>query len=208
MDLTRREFEVLQLLAQTEGKVLQREEIYQAVWGYAMAHGDRSVDVFVRKVRQKLEKASPDWAYVHTHFGVGYRFQPERAGGDEGDCALEPPGERARSRSTARWTRTCAARRGSRAPVDRASAAARSSAAPALTRPAAACPDAIRQQLPGPFAHELQPTAVAAPRRSAPRRPAERRRAGRTVRVRGHERDQAAAPAYVPGARASSPCRR
>jgi DNA-binding response OmpR family regulator len=83
VDLTRREFEVLQLLAQAEGKVLQREEIYQAVWGYAMAHGDRSVDVFVRKVRQKLEKASPDWSYIHTHFGVGYRFEPERRGGPE-----------------------------------------------------------------------------------------------------------------------------
>jgi len=77
VDLTRREFEVLQLLAQSEGKVLQREEIYQLVWGYAMAHGDRSVDVFVRKVRQKLETASPDWSYIHTHFGVGYRFDPE-----------------------------------------------------------------------------------------------------------------------------------
>jgi DNA-binding response OmpR family regulator len=42
-----------------------------------MAHGDRSVDVFVRKVRQKLEKASPRWTYVHTHFGLGYRFEPE-----------------------------------------------------------------------------------------------------------------------------------
>jgi DNA-binding response OmpR family regulator len=81
VDLTRREFEVLQLLADAEGKVLQREEIYQAVWGYAMAHGDRSVDVFVRKVRQKLEKASPDWSYIHTHFGVGYRFDPERPDG-------------------------------------------------------------------------------------------------------------------------------
>ena len=91
VDLTRREFEVLQLLAQTEGKVLQREEIYQSVWGYAMAHGDRSVDVFVRKVRQKLEKASPDWNYIHTHFGVGYRFQPERAGGDDGPLSLDPP---------------------------------------------------------------------------------------------------------------------
>src|SRR5918994_7607090 len=77
VDLTRREFEVLQLLAQAEGKVLQREEIYQLVWGYAMAHGDRSVDVFIRKVRQKLERASPDWSYIHTHFGVGYRFDPE-----------------------------------------------------------------------------------------------------------------------------------
>jgi DNA-binding response OmpR family regulator len=83
VDLTRREFEVLQLLAQAEGKVLQREEIYQLVWGYAMAHGDRSVDVFIRKVRQKLEQASPDWSYIHTHFGVGYRFDPEPRGGRE-----------------------------------------------------------------------------------------------------------------------------
>ena len=89
VDLTRREFELLQLLAQAEGKVLQREEIYQAVWGYAMAHGDRSVDVFVRKVRLKLETASPDWSYIHTHFGVGYRFQPERPGGPEEAAAFE-----------------------------------------------------------------------------------------------------------------------
>jgi len=81
VDLTRREFEVLQLLARAQGKVLQREEIYQSVWGYAMAHGDRSVDVFIRKVRQKLEKASPDWEYIHTHFGVGYRFEPEPMSG-------------------------------------------------------------------------------------------------------------------------------
>jgi len=88
IDLTRREFEVLQLLAQAEGKVLQREEIYQAVWGYAMAHGDRSVDVFIRKVRRKLEQASPGWNYIHTHFAVGYRFDPERRQGIEADEAL------------------------------------------------------------------------------------------------------------------------
>jgi DNA-binding response OmpR family regulator len=76
IDLTRREFELLQLLSEANGQVLQREEIYQRVWGYAMARGDRSVDVFVRKVRQKLEKASPDWEYIHTHFGIGYRFEP------------------------------------------------------------------------------------------------------------------------------------
>jgi DNA-binding response OmpR family regulator len=95
VELTRREFELLQLLAEAEGKVLQREEIYQAVWGYAMAHGDRSVDVFVRKVRLKLETASPDWSYIHTHFGVGYRFQPERPGGSEEEAALDagPPEE-------------------------------------------------------------------------------------------------------------------
>jgi DNA-binding winged helix-turn-helix (wHTH) protein len=42
-----------------------------------MAHGDRSVDVFVRKLRQKLRAISPGWSYIHTHFGVGYRFAPE-----------------------------------------------------------------------------------------------------------------------------------
>src|SRR4051794_17685632 len=79
VDLTKREFELLHLLADADGRVLPREEIYQRVWGWAMAHGDRSVDVFVRKVRQKLEKASPGWRYVHTHFGVGYRFAAESA---------------------------------------------------------------------------------------------------------------------------------
>ena len=81
IDLTRREFELIELLAGAEGRVLEREEIYQRVWGYAMARGDRSVDVFVRKLRQKLEKASPEWRYIHTHFGVGYRFAPEPADG-------------------------------------------------------------------------------------------------------------------------------
>jgi DNA-binding winged helix-turn-helix (wHTH) protein len=66
--------------------VLEREEIYQRVWGYTMARGDRSVDVFVRKLRQKLEAISPGWRYVHTHFGVGYRFAAEPAEG-----AVPPP---------------------------------------------------------------------------------------------------------------------
>src|SRR5260370_506550 len=79
----RREFELIRLLAGNAGHVLEREAIYQRVWGYAMAHGDRSVDVFVRKLRQKLERASPQWRYIHTHFGVGYRFAPERVDADE-----------------------------------------------------------------------------------------------------------------------------
>ena len=76
-DLTRREFELIQVVVGHEGQVIPREEIYERVWGYAMAHGDRSVDVFVRKLRQKLENVSPDWRYIHTHFGIGYRFAPE-----------------------------------------------------------------------------------------------------------------------------------
>jgi len=81
LELTAREFEILHLLAQSD-RVLRREEIYERVWGYAMAHGDRSVDVFVRKLRQKLRSASPEYSYIHTHFGVGYRFAPELDGGD------------------------------------------------------------------------------------------------------------------------------
>jgi DNA-binding response OmpR family regulator len=76
LELTAREFEILHLLSQSD-RVLRREEIYERVWGYAMAHGDRSVDVFVRKLRQKLRTASSTWSYIHTHFGVGYRFAPE-----------------------------------------------------------------------------------------------------------------------------------
>jgi DNA-binding response OmpR family regulator len=79
VDLTRREFELVALLASADGRVLEREEIYQRVWGYTMAHGDRSVDVFVRKLRSKFQKASPGWNYIHTHFGVGYRFAAEPA---------------------------------------------------------------------------------------------------------------------------------
>ena len=77
IDLTRREFELIELLASAEGRVLEREEIYSRLWGYTMVRGDRSVDVFVRKLRQKLEKASPSWRYIHTHFGIGYRFAAE-----------------------------------------------------------------------------------------------------------------------------------
>jgi DNA-binding response OmpR family regulator len=76
-DVTRREFELLELLAEHSGRVLERDEIYRRIWGYAMIHGDRSVDVFVRKVRSKLQRRSPGWEYIHTHFGVGYRFDPK-----------------------------------------------------------------------------------------------------------------------------------
>ena len=89
VELTRREYELIQLLASAEGQVLQREDIYQRVWGYAMAHGDRSVDVFVRKLRSKLERASPDWRYIHTHFGVGYRFAAEPVDGAAPPASVE-----------------------------------------------------------------------------------------------------------------------
>ncbi len=92
LELTRREFELIELLAGGEGRVLEREEIYSRLWGYAMVRGDRSVDVFVRKLRQKLEKASPGWRYIHTHFGIGYRFAAEPADAEPLD-AMPPTGD-------------------------------------------------------------------------------------------------------------------
>ena len=81
LDLTRREFELVKILSESAGSVLERGEIYRRVWGYEMAHGDRSVDVFVRKLRAKIQRHSPGWSYIHTHFGIGYRFEAETAGG-------------------------------------------------------------------------------------------------------------------------------
>ena len=78
--LTPREFEVLLALARAEGRPMARERVYRDVWGYEMMRGDRSVDVFVRKVRQKLAAARPDMTYVQTHYGVGYRFEAVPAG--------------------------------------------------------------------------------------------------------------------------------
>ncbi len=72
--LTVREFQVFLVLAEHEERVVRRTEIYSRVWGGEMKRRDRSVDVFVRKVRNKLARACPEWEYIHTHFGVGYRF--------------------------------------------------------------------------------------------------------------------------------------
>jgi DNA-binding response OmpR family regulator len=76
--LTVREFQTFLVLAQRPDRVVTRPEIYALVWGGQMTYRDRSVDVFVRKLRRKLTDCSPGWAYIHTHFGVGYRFLPER----------------------------------------------------------------------------------------------------------------------------------
>ena len=76
--LTVREFQTFLVLAQRPDRVVTRPEIYERVWGGQMNYRDRSVDVFVRKVRRKLATSAPGWSYIHTHFGVGYRFSPER----------------------------------------------------------------------------------------------------------------------------------
>jgi DNA-binding response OmpR family regulator len=76
VNFTVREFETFYALAERRDRVVSRAELYAAVWGGEMPHRDRSVDVFVRKVRRKLAAVSPGSTYIHTHFGIGYRFSP------------------------------------------------------------------------------------------------------------------------------------
>jgi DNA-binding response OmpR family regulator len=78
--LTVREFELFYVLVKRMDSVVQRPEIYELMWDGEMPRRDRSVDVLVRKVRGKLEVVAPGWRYIHTHFGIGYRFSPERIG--------------------------------------------------------------------------------------------------------------------------------
>ena len=78
LSLTVREFQLLMALAERRNRVVPRNDLYELVWRRSMVYRDRSVDVFVRKLRQKLQDAAPSWVYIHTHFGIGYRFAPER----------------------------------------------------------------------------------------------------------------------------------
>lgn len=78
--LTVREFELFRLLSERADRVVLRDEIYARIWLGPMPSRDRSVDVLVHRVRAKLRQISPEWSFIHTHFGVGYRYLPERAG--------------------------------------------------------------------------------------------------------------------------------
>ena len=77
LSLSVRELELLAALARREGRIVAREELYETVWGAPLRGQDRSVDVYVHKLRSKLAVALPEWEFIHTHFGFGYRFQPE-----------------------------------------------------------------------------------------------------------------------------------
>src|SRR3954451_16993051 len=77
LSLSVRELELLAALARREGRIVPREEFYETVWGAPLRIQDRSVDVYVHKLRTKLADALPEWGFIHTHFGFGYRFQPE-----------------------------------------------------------------------------------------------------------------------------------
>jgi DNA-binding response OmpR family regulator len=77
--LTRHELGLLIALARREGAVIPREMLAERAWSRPLTHGDRSVDVYVRRLRMKLAAAAPDWEFIHTHFAFGYRFAARRA---------------------------------------------------------------------------------------------------------------------------------
>jgi len=71
-----RELRLLVALVDRWGRIVSREELYRLAWGGTLRAGDRSVDVYVHKLRAKLEQALPETAFIHTHPGFGYRFDP------------------------------------------------------------------------------------------------------------------------------------
>ncbi|MBS1844819.1 MAG: winged helix-turn-helix domain-containing protein [Actinobacteria bacterium] len=91
LGLTAKEFELLSYLVHGEGKVLDRRTIYRRVWGCPMSSGDRSVYTYIRRVRIKLRRASPEWDYIHSLPGVGYLFEPRPANRSVHTLAVAPP---------------------------------------------------------------------------------------------------------------------
>jgi DNA-binding response OmpR family regulator len=77
LSLSLRELDLLAALARREGRIVPRQELYETVWGAPLRDQDRSVDVYVHKLRTKLAIALPEWRFIHTHFGFGYRFERE-----------------------------------------------------------------------------------------------------------------------------------
>ena len=75
-DLTPTEFRLLYALAMERGRVLTRDELLQKVWGRRATHRDRTVDVFVRKLREKVDERAPAHTFLQTRYGVGYKLDP------------------------------------------------------------------------------------------------------------------------------------
>src|SRR5262245_43642623 len=93
LPLSERELTLLTVLARRTGQVVSRAELYELAWGRALSRTDRSVDVYVHKLRRKLEAAVPDVRFIHTHHTIGYRLdpQPSPLHGGAGSPREEPP---------------------------------------------------------------------------------------------------------------------
>jgi DNA-binding response OmpR family regulator len=92
LTLSGRELRVLTELARRADRIIAREELFSLVWGRGLRPGDRSLDVYVRRLRVKLEAALPGWRFIHTHFGIGYRLTPEPGSGTYSHSQLDNTG--------------------------------------------------------------------------------------------------------------------
>jgi DNA-binding response OmpR family regulator len=81
LNVSVREFELLCALMRRQDRIVSREDLYRTVWGGDLRGGDRSIDVYVHKLRSKLEAALPSMQFIHTHVGFGYRLSPESVTG-------------------------------------------------------------------------------------------------------------------------------
>jgi DNA-binding response OmpR family regulator len=81
LNVSVREFELLCALMRRQDRIVSREDLYRTVWGGDLRGGDRSIDVYVHKLRSKLETALPFMQFIHTHVGFGYRLSPEAVTG-------------------------------------------------------------------------------------------------------------------------------
>jgi DNA-binding response OmpR family regulator len=76
-ELTLTEFRLLHALALERGRVVSREELMQRIWGRRQRYRDRTVDVFVRKLRDKIDRQSSHHTFIHTRHGVGYKLEAQ-----------------------------------------------------------------------------------------------------------------------------------
>src|ERR671925_2292867 len=75
-ELTPTEFRLLYQLALDRGRVVTRDELLQRIWGRRETHRDRTVDVFVRRLRDKIDRRASRHTFIQTRYGVGYRLEP------------------------------------------------------------------------------------------------------------------------------------
>jgi DNA-binding response OmpR family regulator len=75
--LTPTEFRLLYALALEAGRVVTRDELLQRIWGRRETHRDRTVDVFVRKLREKVDRKARNHTFIQTRYGVGYKLEPQ-----------------------------------------------------------------------------------------------------------------------------------
>ena len=74
-ELTPTEFRLLYALALERGRVVTRDELLQRLWGRRQSHRDRTVDVFVRRLRDKVDRRAPRHTFIQTRYGVGYKLE-------------------------------------------------------------------------------------------------------------------------------------